>query len=105
MGNKKENLQDDYLKELMIKTIESEHCKEKAIVYFNPNLNEVYEKEIQKLKDHYADSSVISFAENESLGNDEIEIETSSKFLKVGIDSQLKIIDEIFDNFQETANV
>lgn len=102
---KKENLQSDYLKNLLVQTIDSEQCKEKAVLYYNPNMNDVYSSEIQKLKDHYKDSATVSFLESSAVDVDEVEVETSNKFLKLGLSSQFKIIDEIFDNFQEDNSV
>ena len=102
---KQENFKSDYLKNLLVKTIESDYCKERAVINYNPKLNDVYAKEIEKLKDHYKENSTVSFSENDSLELNEIEIDTSNKFLKVGLDSQFKIIDEIFNNFQEENSV
>jgi flagellar biosynthesis/type III secretory pathway protein FliH len=102
---RKENLETGYLKNLVAKTIDSDQCREKAIVNYNPKMNETFSKEIEKLKNHYVESPTVSFVETESIGDSEIEIETTNKFLKLGLDSQFQLIDEIFNSFQEENSV
>ena len=99
---KKENIEAGYLSELVKRVIQNEANDQRVVFHYSKKLNDVFQDELDKIKNHYDGSRTISFLENPELTEDDFEIELDNKFIQIGPSAQVKMIDEIFNSLKES---